>query len=73
MGRILNDVGRVAVEIRRESFIVHAAYDERPKEDALATAWREGEHPEFMVEDLDDLIAALIAARDHLVVEGRRR
>jgi hypothetical protein len=53
MGMCLDDFGKVSVEVRRESFIVHT-------DDADA-------HPEFLLTDLDDLIAALADARRYLV------
>jgi hypothetical protein len=53
MGTCLEDFGNVSIEVRRESFIIHT-------DDTEA-------HPEFLLSDLDDLIAALADARRYLV------
>lgn len=73
MGMCLDEVGNVSIEVRRESFIVHANYSEfeDPLMRSLASAWRELPHPEFLIEDLDDLIKALAAARKYLKEKGR--
>jgi hypothetical protein len=70
MGMCLEEFGRVSVEVRRESFIIH------PNDEAWQ-AWRHGQglpdpHPEFYLSDLDDLIAALEDARDY-IKNGRKR
>lgn len=66
MGFIRERHGRITVETRRESFIVHTSYgyDEEGNEHSddlgpFGVWWRESPHPEFLNEDLDDLIAAL--------------
>lgn len=75
MGLCMPDHGRVSVELRRESFIVHAdyAHDEvgNPAAGALAERWRGKPHPEFELRDIDDLIAALTEARDEAARAGR--
>lgn len=103
MGLILESHGRIAVEERRESFIVHPTYgyertcpvcegdppsplmgecaggctvafrerrvDEPGRvpdfaDEPFGEHWRERAHPEFLLEDLDDLIAALTELRE---------
>lgn len=71
MGFIRDQVGRITIETRRESFIVHTdyGYDESGNEHSdrdgeFGVQWRENGHPEFYWVDLDDLIAALEEARD---------
>lgn len=54
MGLIRKDFGRLCIEDRRESFIIHMDDDE---------TWT-GPHPEFLHTDLDDLIAALIDLKE---------
>lgn len=61
------------VEVRRESFVIHPSYgykgedeDEVDDSSAFLTHWRESAHPEFLLADLDDLIASLEEAREHL-------
>ncbi len=81
MGFILNGQGKMSVEVRRESFKIHPGYgyttdadgDEvhTPDSDAFGRHWRETPHPEFLIEDLDDLIAALEEAKAHLKKSGR--
>jgi hypothetical protein len=68
MGFINEPHGRITVETRRESFVVHPnyGYDETGAEhsDALGAFgrhWRETPHPEFLYDDLRDLIKALAA------------
>jgi hypothetical protein len=68
MGMCLDYVGKISVEVRRESFKIHAnyAYDgdsEKQAKGPLADWWRESVHPEFMLKDLDDLIEALKQAK----------
>lgn len=67
MGFIREDFGRIGIEERRESFIIHPSYgyDESGSEysDELGSFgiyWRSHPHPEFLLSDLDDLIAALL-------------
>jgi len=77
MGHCLEGKGKMSVEVRKESFIVHTGYgyttDEEgdevhtPDSDHFGRHWREAGHPEFMLEDLDDLIAALKQAKKHLL------
>ena len=55
MGLCLEEFGRVSVEVRRGSFVVHTDYD-YPQES-----------PEYNLEDIDPLIDALLHARRHLV------
>jgi hypothetical protein len=62
--------GRISVETRSESFKIHPnyGYDEtgNAHSDDLGSFgvyWREHPHPEFLLEDLDDLIDALMDAR----------
>lgn len=57
MGMCLRDFGKISVEVRRESFIVHIDNDDP--------------HPEYMIEDLDDMISALTYARGYLASKGR--
>ena len=66
MGFIRDRFGRITVESRSESFIVHTSYgydaEGNEHSDELGTFgrhWRERPHPEFLRADLDDLIAAL--------------
>lgn len=76
MGMCLEGQGKMSVEVRRESFIVHPSYGYTRDPDGVQvhTAdadhfgkhWREHGHPEFMLEDLDDLIASLEEARAYL-------
>ncbi len=72
MGMCLDGKGKMSVEVRRESFVVHPSYgytkdEEHDDSSAFATSWRESPHPEFLIEDLDDLIRSLIEAREYLV------
>jgi hypothetical protein len=64
-------VGRFTIETRRESFIVHPnyGYDDEGNEHSdelghFGVHWRNHPHPEFLIEDLDDLIEALTMIRD---------
>lgn len=72
MGFCLEGKGKMSVEVRRESFIIHTAYgytadeEHTPDTDHFGKHWREAGHPEFMIEDLDDLIASLREAKRHL-------
>jgi hypothetical protein len=74
MGMCLESFGKMSVEVRRESFIIHPSYgykgegDEEKHDDTttFGTRWREEPHPEFMLEDLGDLIKALKDARRYL-------
>lgn len=75
MGTCLEGKGKMSVEVRRESFIIHPGYgyiDEGNDEvhtsdvDTFGKHWREAGHPEFLKEDLDDLIAALQEAREYI-------
>lgn len=75
MGMCLEGKGNMSVEVRRESIVIHAGYgytkeDEHTDDsDHFGRLWRETPHPEFLKEDLDDLIAALQEAREYI---GRR-
>jgi hypothetical protein len=67
MGLIYNKHGRITIEVRSESFILHPDYgytrDGNNISDDLGDFgkyWRECAHPEFLSEDLDDLINALL-------------
>ena len=53
MGVGLEKVGKIEVEIRRKSFIVY--YDDADERDVP---------PEYLIADMDDLRAALAAARE---------
>jgi hypothetical protein len=70
MGLIHKEHGKISIEERRESFIIHPQYgytdDDRIDEASgeFGKSWREEPHPEFMLEDLDDLITALTEMRD---------
>lgn len=71
MGFIRDRYGRITIETRRESFIVHTNYgydaDGNEHSDDLGSFgrhWRESCHPEFLNDDIDDLIAALQDARE---------
>lgn len=73
----LEEFGRVSIEVRRESFIIHPGYgyDESKNQHSdrdgdFGLRWRLSPHPEFKLEDLDDLIKALEDARDY--VKNRR-
>jgi hypothetical protein len=72
MGFCMEEVGNISIELRRESFVVHAGYgydeegEHTPPEDHFGKHWREGGHPEFLFKDLDDLIKALQLAKRHL-------
>ena len=55
MGLIRDDFGRITIEERRESFIVHPDDEAWPSDLA---------HPEFYLADLDDLISALDDLRE---------
>ena len=73
MGMCLEGKGKMLVEVRRESFVVHPSYGyttdaggadvHTPESDHFGKHWREDAHPEFLIEDLDDLIAALEQAK----------
>ena len=74
MGMILENHGRIGIEVRRKSFTVHPSngYSEDGErfDESLGKFgkhWREGVHPEFMLDDIDDLISALEKARDYAV------
>lgn len=80
MGHLREPVGGVTIEERRESFVIHPGYgydDEGERHTNLVRVggelevrelfcerWRETGHPEFIYDDLDDLIKALTALRD---------
>lgn len=77
MGMCLEDFGRISIEVRRESFIIHPSYgyddsgnQHSDRDGDFGVAWRESAHPEFNLSDLDDLIKALEDARDY--VKGRK-
>lgn len=73
MGMCLEDFGKMSIEVRRESFIIHTGYGYKGEEhddSSFGKHWRESGHPEFMLEDLDNLIAALKDAKHYL--QGRR-
>jgi hypothetical protein len=68
VGHIEQPHGRITIETRRESFIIHPnyGYDESGNEHsdelgAFGRLWRESGHPEFLYDDLRDLIKALAA------------
>jgi hypothetical protein len=70
----LENKGRIGVEVRGShgSFVIHPSYgydgDENhtPDSDTFGKHWREDPHPEFLLEDLDDLIAALQDAKKYI-------
>lgn len=80
MGFVREPHGTVALETRRESFVIHPGYgyDETGNEPSnlvsingelevrenFARGWRDRPHPEFTYDSLDDLIAALTELRD---------
>jgi hypothetical protein len=73
MGMCLDDVGKISIEVRRESFVVHPSYgykgedgEDHDDSSTFMTSWRENPHPEFALEDLDDLIKALTDAQSYL-------
>lgn len=74
MGMCLEEFGRVSIEVRRESFIIHPNDEawcmERPTFNV--TVSESLPHPEFYLSDLDDLIKALEDARDY-IKNGRKR
>jgi hypothetical protein len=57
MGMCLDGTGQFSVEVRRESFRLHFDDTEFP-------------HPEFMLNEMDDLISALIEAREYAREKG---
>jgi len=80
MGFCMESKGRFAIEMRRESFTVHADYGYETVDgvtvhassaDVFGKHWRETPHPEFLLEDLDDLILALQGAKKYLKERGR--
>lgn len=80
MGMCLEEFGRVSIEVRRESFIVHPdyGYDESKNQHSdrdgdFGIKWRESGHPEFYLSDLDDLIKALEDARDYIIKRRAKR
>lgn len=71
MGHIRESIGRVSIESRRTSFVIHTNYGYTPDGNkhsddlgSFGVHWRESPHPEFLRADLDDLIAALVELRD---------
>lgn len=71
MGHIHEPHGRITIETRRESFIIHPSYgydaDGNEHSDELGSfgvSWREHPHPEFLNSDAKDLVAALTAMLD---------
>lgn len=71
MGFIRSSHGRITVETRRESFVIHTSYGYDAAGNVhsddlgrFGSYWREHPHPEFLTADLDDLIAALTAMRE---------
>lgn len=82
MGMCLEGKGNTSVEVRRESFVIHAGYGytqdrdgddvHTPESDTFGKHWREEPHPEFLLGDLDDLIASLEEARAYLKQRGGR-
>jgi len=73
MGMCLEEFGRISIEVRRESFIVHTnyGYDESgdrhsDRDGNFGVTWRESPSPEFYLSDLDDLIKALEDARHYI-------
>lgn len=76
MGFIREGFGRATVESRRESFILHMDYGydetgnvESDRDGFLGVRWRNEGHPEFLTENLDDIIAALRDYRESLPAE----
>jgi hypothetical protein len=70
VGFIRDRFGRITIEERSESFIVHPVYGYDASGNAwddglgsFGVYWREHPHPEFLLDDLDDLIAALVDLR----------
>jgi hypothetical protein len=69
MGMCLADFGNVSIEVRRESFIIHAGpmlRNGKPDE-----RWIQNPHPELPLEELYNLIEALKDAKRYL--QGRRQ
>jgi hypothetical protein len=69
----LDGRGRMSVEVRSShgSFVVHPSYgyngdSHTPDSDDFGKQWREDPHPEFLIEDLDDLITALQDAKKYI-------
>jgi hypothetical protein len=60
MGFVHKNHGNISIETRSESFYIHAGYEEG---EVLAEFWRDVPHPEFLLSDLEDLIAALEEVR----------
>lgn len=89
MGFIRDHHGRLAIETRRESFVIHPGYgyDESHNvatnlvqvngglevREDFARQWRGRPHPEFTYDSLDDMIAALTELRDERAEEADRR
>lgn len=71
MGFIHEARGRITIETRRESFIIHPQYGYNAAGDEhsddlgrFGVHWRSTPHPEFLIADLDDLIGALTEIRE---------
>jgi hypothetical protein len=72
VGLIRESFGAITIEGRRESFIIHPNYGYdvtgNHHDDALGSFgryWRDHPHPEFLLDDLAHLIAALEEYRDN--------
>lgn len=78
MGFIRDRFGNITIESRSESFRIHPNYgyteDGSEHDDSLGAfgiQWRESSHPEFLYDDLDDLIEALGDLRHERRRNGR--
>ena len=70
MGLIRENFGKITIEQRKESFIIHPSYGydrdgNGESNDYFEKHWRETPHPEFLLSDLDDLIKALRDLRNY--------
>lgn len=70
MGKIFDFKNGFSVELRRESFIIHAPYgyklDGNHATGSFAESWRDNPNPEFKLQDLNTLIDALAEFRDKI-------
>lgn len=64
MGMCLEEFGGVSIEVRRESFIIHA--EPRLGDGKTDLRWVENPHPELPLRELDNLIRALKDAKRYL-------
>lgn len=71
MGFVREAFGRITLEQRSESFIIHPDYGEdETLNDSFSRHWRDAPHPELLLEDIDSMIDAL---KDLKRAEGLKR